>query len=213
LVELEKRFSQASVLELLQIQAAAKDSMLDRHAAAELAGRSPKYAEVREDLAEIVKFAQDQASSAAEPARGQLANAFQRAPIRECLVWLGKADDALSALIWKQIDGRIARADRARLGLYRDVAIECLEDDAAPDAERRAACDLLGRLDAPLVVEPLVEALPRLPRELWPAAGDVLRKLTKQDFGPRAGDGAAELSVAIKQWRAWIQSRAGAKEQ
>jgi len=205
LVELDKRFARASVLELLQAQAVVEDGSLIRHAAAELAARSPKYAEVREDLAEIVRFAQDPASPAAEAAQRQLANAFQRAPIRECLIWLDKGDDSLDALIWRQIDGRIARADRDRVAGYRNVAIESLLDDAAPPGQQQAAFDLLERLDASLVVGPLVDALPKLPRERWPAAGDVLRKLTKQDFGPRAGDGAGELSAEIKQWRTWIE--------
>jgi hypothetical protein len=205
LVELDKRFARASVLELLQAQAVVEDGLTARHAAAELAARSPKYAEVREDLPKIVEFALDPASPAAEAAQRQLANAFQRAPVRECLIWLDKGDDALDALIWRQIDGRIARADRDRLTGYRNVALESLLDDAAPPGQQQAALDLLQRLDASLVVGPLVDALPKLPRERWPAAGDVLRKLTKQDFGPRAGDGAAELSAEIKQWRTWIE--------
>ena len=205
IIELEKRFPQASVLELLQAQAAATDPAVIRRAAAILDARSPKFAEVRDDLAAIAKFARDDASPLAEPARRQLANAFQRAPIRECLVWLGKSDEALQKLIWQQIDGRIARADGARRKLYRDVALESLGDQKAATGQQRAACELLGRLDPPLVVASLVDALPRLPREVWPTAGEVLRNLTRQDFGPRPGDGAGELVGQEKQWRQWLK--------
>jgi len=203
--ELEKRFAKASVLELLQIQATVDDAAIDRRAAAELAGRSPRYSEVKDDLADIIKFAADDASPLSDPARRQLANAFQRAPIREILVWLGKVDANLQALIWRQVEGRIARADRSRRSLYRDVAIECLEGKIAERKEQRAACELLERLDASLVVGPLVEALPQLQREIWPRAGDVLRKLTGQDIGPHAGDGVGELIGETDQWRKWLE--------
>jgi len=203
--ELEKRFSKASVLELLEIQATLDDAAVDRRAAAELAGRSPRYAEVKDDMAGIVKFAADDSSPLSDAARRQVANAFQRAPIREVLVWLGKVGENLQALIWRQVEGRIARADRSRRSLYREVAIECLEDKSAERKEQRAACELLERLDASLVVGPLVEALPQLQREIWPRAGDVLRKLTGQDIGPHAGDGVGELIGETDQWRKWLE--------
>lgn len=204
-VELEKRFAKLGVLELLEIQAALDDAALDRRAAAELARRSPRYADVKDELAGIVKFAAGDASPLSDAARGQLVNAFQRAPIREVLVWLGKVDANLQALIWRQVDGRIARADRARQTLYRDSALECLQDKNAAQQEQLAACGLLERLEPALVVGPLVEILPRLNREIWPRTGDVLHKLTGQDIGPRAGDGVAELIGDVDRWRTWLK--------
>lgn len=204
-VELEKRFSKLSVLELLEIQAALDDAAIDRRAAAELARRSPRYADVKDELVGIVKFADDDTSPLSDAARGQLVNAFQRAPIREVLVWLGKVDENLQALIWRQVEGRIARADRPRQTLYRDAALECLQDKNTAQQEQRAACGLLERLEPALVVGPLVEVLPRLKREIWPRTGDTLRKLTGQDIGPHAGDGVAELIGEVDRWRTWLK--------
>jgi hypothetical protein len=53
----------------------------------------------------------------------------------------------------------------------------------------------------------LVDKLPTLPRELWPRCGGALRKLTRQDFGPRPGDGAAELNAALAKWRTWLEKQ------
>ncbi|HVX64156.1 MAG TPA: hypothetical protein VHC19_26270 [Pirellulales bacterium] len=208
LVDIQRRLGKASVLELMQVEASVGDPALERSARLELAGRSPRYADVKNDLDEIVKFAQSDRADLAKAAQRQIANAYQRAPMGACLTWLGKVQEPLRTLTWTQIDGRIARADRRRLSLYRDVAVERLQDAQAPAAEKQAALELLERLDPALAVGPLVEILPQLPRELWPPAGDVLRRLTHQDFGPRAGDGAAELSAELKKWRTWIEEHA-----
>lgn len=207
LVDLQRRLGEASALELMQVEASVGDPALERRARLELSRRSPRYSEVKNDLDEIVKFAESDRADLAKAAKRQIANAYQRAPMGACLTWLGKAREPLRTLTWTQVDGRIARADRQRLTLYRDVALEHLQDAQAPGAEKQAALELLQRLDPTLVVGPLVELLPQLPRELWPSTGDVLRRLTRQDFGPRVGDGAAELSAQLKQWRAWIDKQ------
>jgi hypothetical protein len=75
---------------------------------------------------------------------------------------------------------------------------------------RQAALELLARLKHLPAAGALIDLLPRLPRELWPAAGRTLEQITGQRFGPQAGDGAAEVSVAAKKWRAWLQ-QSGAK--
>ena len=46
-----------------------------------------------------------------------------------------------------------------------------------------------------------------MPRELWPRAGSFLELMTQASFGPKPGDGAAEVSVAVKKWRLWLKDR------
>jgi hypothetical protein len=175
--------------------------------AAELAKRSPKYADVKDELERIVAFLNSADADTARAAEQQAANAFQRAPMSECLRWLAVDDDRLRKLIWKQIEGRIARADEQRKAGYRQVALDELADGDSDAGSRLAAIELIERLRDPAAARPLVDLLPTLPRELWPRAGEALRKLTKQDFGPRSGDGAAELNAALAKWRSWLEKK------
>lgn len=201
---LAKTIRGQDVAGLLDMQQMFAGDPLAKSVAAELAKRSPKYAEVKDQLEKIIAFLGSSDAETARAAQRQTANAFQRAPIRECLRWLTVNDDGLRKLIWKQIDGRIARADAARKEGYRQVALEELVDDHNELGARLTAVELIERLNDPAAVQPLVEQLPLLPRELWPRCGEVLRKLTRQDFGPRPGDGAAELNAAVAQWRDWL---------
>jgi hypothetical protein len=204
--ELMKRIPRASIPELLQIVGVERGSRVGRPAAGELRRRSPKYAEVKDDLEAIVPFLKSSDETVAQEAQQQVANAFQRAPMGQCLPWLGRADDDLRQLIWKQIEGRIGRADPRRRASYLRTALDALRDNAAPVGQRTAALGLIDRLKDVSAAPTLIDVLPRLPRELWPAVGDTLRRLSGQSFGPRAGDGAAELSSALQQWRAWLEA-------
>jgi hypothetical protein len=118
---------------------------------------------------------------------------------------MGRRDPQLDALIWQQVDGRIDRADADRRAGYRDVALAVLEHGELNAASRTAALELLVRLDDARAVSPLVKLLPKMPRELWPRAGQTLRELSGEDLGPHPGDGAFEVLAAIKRWRAWLK--------
>ena len=72
---------------------------------------------------------------------------------------------------------------------------------------RRAAVELLGKLKDAGAVGQVAELLPELPRELWSETGELLRRLTGEDFGPRRGDGFAQVYEAAKQWKAWGQQK------
>ncbi|HVA48387.1 MAG TPA: hypothetical protein VNH11_18620 [Pirellulales bacterium] len=204
---LAKSIHSQSVAGLLDMQQLFAGDPLARTIAAELTKRSPKYADVKDQLEQIIAFLGSTDAETARAAERQAANAFQRAPIRECLRWLATDDDRLQKLIWKQIDGRIARADAQRESGYRQVAFEELADDDVERGSRLAAIELIERLADPASAGLLVDVLPKLPRELWPRSGEALRKLTRQDFGPRPGDGAAELNAALEKWRAWLSAR------
>jgi hypothetical protein len=172
-------------------------------AAAELGRRQPTYGEVKDHLPALRRLAGSADAAIALAARGQLVNGFQRAPMSHCLHWLGQGDAGLSELIWQQIDGRIARADDARRDEYRKVAAAVVGEDAFPPASKQAAIELLVRVGGDASAGQLIDLLLDLPRDLWPAAGQALKRLTGQDFGPRSGDGATQLFEAHRQWRAW----------
>jgi hypothetical protein len=205
-----KRLERASVAQLIELLEAAPDRSRRIAAAAELEKRWPTYADVQDHLAVLVRLAAGDDPIVAPAARTQLANAFQRAQISHCLHWLGQADEKLQGLIWEQIDGRIARADAARIDEYRKVAAAVLREKAFSLASRQAAIELLGRLKGKAAAGELIDQLLDLPRELWPPAGEALRRLTDQDFGPHPGDGIAQVVEAEKRWRAW-QKRPGGR--
>jgi len=205
-----ERASIAQLIELLELPDAAADRSRRSAAAAELDRRRPTYAEVQDHVAVLARLAAEGDPVVAAAARTQLANAFQRAPISHCLHWLGRADEKLQGLIWEQIDGRIARADAARLDEYRKVAAAVLRGSAFSLASRGAAVELLARLKGKAAAGELIGQLLDLPSELWPPAGQALRRLTGEDFGPRPGDGIAQVVEAEKRWRAW-QKRPGGR--
>jgi hypothetical protein len=206
--ELAERVPEASVLDLLIMKDKIEDPFFQRVTDTHLARRSPKYREVSRDLAEIWKLAQSPDSPVSKTARWHVENAFQRAPMSQCLLWIGRGGDQLDELIWKQIDGRIKRADANRRAGYRDVALAVLRADVDTDT-RLAALDLLDRLKDPQSIRPLIESLTRLPREVCPGVGELLRDMTGQDFGPRAGDSIVNVHVAASQWQKWWKTKGG----
>ena len=127
----------------------------------------------------------------------------------QVLKWLEDPTPAFQELVWQQVEGRIARADDNRKAGYRDVAMSVIGDKEWSDGSRKAGLELLQRLKDPASVGPVVELLPQLPRELWPATGSALRNITGQNFGPQSGDGAAEVVVAVKKWRTWLEQQKG----
>jgi hypothetical protein len=205
--QLQERARTATVLELLRALAATSDSTVVKTVRAELAGRSPTFKEVQEELPEIWKHARSDNSKVAQAAVEQMTNAFLRAPIGRCLDWLATEDKELRSLIWAQIDDRIGRADEAKRNNYAAAALAVLEDAQAEIGNRLAALELLGRLKDARHAPAIVELLARLPRDLWPQAGSTLRDLTGQDFGPHTGDGVAEVVAARNKWRQWLSSK------
>jgi hypothetical protein len=200
----------ASVLELLT----ALENSGDRNASAKLKQRldesSPTYSEVKPDLAEIWKRVGSDNRLVAEAAAAQMENAFWRAPTSECLRWLGQGDAQLNKLIWRLVEQRIQRAAAEapeRLAQYRDSALAILQEGEEPLAVRRAALELLLRLKDRQSAPAVVDVLPQLPRELWPAVGRTLRELTGEDFGPREGDGLVEMKVSHERWQRWLKKK------
>jgi hypothetical protein len=206
---LQKRLPEAGVLELLRAQATVSDATMAREIQTELGKQSPTFKEISEHLADIWKLAGSGNDKVSKAARRQVANAFQRAPIAQCLEWLGNKDEDLRTLIWEQIDGRIDRADEATKDKYAAAALTALEDSQTDATIRAAGLDLLARLKGRRHAAGIVDQLPKLPRELWPKAGSTLRELTGQDFGPRAGDGVAEVITARNRWREWLERNSG----
>lgn len=207
--EVQKRLSDASELELLEALASLDVSELRKDIVDSLAKRSPKYADVKADLAAIHKLANSPDSVVASAAREQLANAFVRAPINDALEWLGQGDAELNKLIWEQLDDRIGRADAARKEGYRDAALGVLGDGSANVARRSAAIDLLTRLKDRKAVGPVIDMIPLMPQELRPRAGKLLRDLTGQNIGPFVGDDTAKVAAAVAKWRQWFKANGG----
>ncbi len=205
--ELNRRIAAASILDLMRLVDKPPTEAVGLLAAKELSSRRPRYSEVYADLGAIWQYHESGNKYLVEMARWQAANAFQRAPMPHCLTWLGLENKPLNAIIWAQIDGRIKRADTERKAEYRQSALAALGDRKQKTPVRMAALDLLLRLNDPQAAAGVVEQLALLPRELWPKAGEVLRKITGQNFGPREGDDLAAVSVALKQWREWIKLR------
>ncbi|MCA9208959.1 MAG: hypothetical protein KDA55_11410, partial [Planctomycetales bacterium] len=100
--------------DLLEMLAADLDDRLLALVEQELARRSPTYADVQTMIEDFARHARSPDERVARYARAQLVNAFLRAPITQCLKWLGQGDEQLNAIIWKQVDVRIARADADR---------------------------------------------------------------------------------------------------
>jgi hypothetical protein len=202
-----KNLPAASVTELLGTMEEVSDAALKRSAAAELAKRSPTYASVSKELPSLVTFSRSADATVAKAAEGQLANAFQRAPMTHCLYWLGQKNSALNSIIWQQVDTRIARADAERRASYSQAALTAIGHKEASLETKKAGLQLLERMQDQDGARAVVDLLPQLPRDLWPAVGTSLEKITGQRFGPKTGDGAAEVTVSVKKWRDWFATK------
>ncbi|HWB12164.1 MAG TPA: hypothetical protein VG826_23255 [Pirellulales bacterium] len=82
-----------------------------------------------------------------------------------------------------------------------------IEDEGATSPERGATIELLGRLPGAGAAQAPIEALPGLPREDWAKARRTLEKLTAKRFGPKTGDGLAQVKGAQKKWGAWLDEQ------
>jgi hypothetical protein len=207
--EFRDRIPQATITELLQSQSATTDRNFRRRIRRELEQRGHQYSEIKQELLSLWELTQADDPDLAAAARSRVVNAFQRAPMSHCLLWIGEGNPGLTSLIWEQIDRRTARADADRRAAYRDSAVKVLGYDKAATASRSAAIELLERLDDRRAAGGVIDCLLDLPRELWPAAGGLLQQLTGQDFGPRAGDSAADALEAQKAWEAWWNENGG----
>lgn len=205
--ELRKRLPKLGIVELLRLLGTTDASDFRAELVAELDKRRPTFSDVKDQLEGIVAMAGSDDQEVAKAARGQLANAFQRAPIPHSLYWLGEADEPVARLIWEQIDGRIARADSARRAAYRESGLAVLAHRDFGTAGRKAALELLARLKDPAAVGPVAELLSELPRELWPAAGQALGAISGEDFGPHENAGIADVAKARKSWQAWAKQK------
>jgi len=203
--KLRHRVSEAGILDLMTALTTLDDSGLRGTLADELGRRSPKYNDIKGDLAEIAPLVGSSDRAVASAARQQVANAFQRAPMDHCLWWLGQLDAGVKPVVWEQIDGRIARADETRRAEYAQNALDVLTGKRfdGNEASQAAALDLLAKLKDRKGAKQLSELLLKLPREAWPKAGQTLRAITGQDFGPRAGDDIARVLEAQKSWEKW----------
>lgn len=201
----DEKIEAANVSDLLRARLGTDEPTLQSKIKSELKTRKPTYAEIKQELEEIWRLTASSDREVAAEAREHVAIAFQRAPIAECLRWMGGGDQRLNELIWEQVDGRIERAGADRRRGYGDTAVAVLEHDDFNSTSKTAALELLARLDDARAVKQLVDVLPKVPRELWPQVGGTLRELTGQDFGPHSGDGALEVLTAIKRWRAWLE--------
>ena len=171
----------------------------------ELRKRQPRYDEVKGDIARLREFALSDNERIAAYADWHLANAFKQAPISHCLYWIGQEDPELSALIWKQVDRRLELASEERKAAYAKTALAALRLKDISVPSQTACLEFLGRVKHRSAVKPLVDQLPLLQRELWPKAGDTLNRITGANYGPDAGAGVAEVTVAGKRWREWLR--------
>jgi len=191
----------AGLLKLLLVEHPSLHEAAER----ELRARKPTYSAVKDEIPEIREHAQAPNQRVAAYANYFLAKAFQEAPIAHCLHWLGKQDSALNAVVWKQLDARIAAADDATKTAYANTTLKAIQLADVDQPTKQACLELLGRLKSRDSVKPIVDLAPQLPRELWPMVGTTLRQISGQDYGPKPGAGVAELTVALKKWRDWLQ--------
>lgn len=202
--ELLHRVKEGRELDLVEVLETCKDNVVRAEAEAVLQGRKPTFAQLEPQVPGLVRLLDAKDTEAAEAARTQLERGFRIAPLGRCLAWLGREGTKLDELIYGQLDIKVdrARADRRREYLQKCLAV--LQDAGAGEGAHRGALRVLGRLGDPAAVAAVVEVLPKLSRKVWPAAGQALEEITGMSFGPKEGDGVAELMVSRKRWQEWL---------
>ena len=193
------------ISEIAKLQLLVEDAELQRSVDGELRSRSPSYKNIRGELLEIWGSANSPNKRVAGYAKYYVSAAFKEAPINHCLFWLGQADEQLVELIWTQVDARIAEGSPPQKMAFSATVFKAWEAKDLTDKNRRDCLTLLGRLKHRPSAKPLVDLLLTMPRPLLPAAGQALKAITGQNYGPNAGDGIAEVTVAAKRWREWIK--------
>lgn len=202
--ELMRRVKEGSELDLVQMLETCKNDALRAEAEAVLQGRKPTFAQLEPQVPGLVRLLDAKDTKAAEAARKQLERGFLIAPLGRCLAWLGSEGSKLDELIYNQLDIKVDRAQADRRGEYLQKCLAVLQDAKAGEGAHRGALRVLGRLRDPSAVEAVVDLLPQLPRKVWPAAGQALEQITGMSYGPKEGDGVAELTVARKRWKEWL---------
>ncbi len=211
IIEIGRRIPKATVLDLLMMMEVDADQKLTAAATRQLAEKSPRYSEAKEDLAAIWTFVDSNNKAVADGARQQVENAFLRAPISECLAWLNKVDSEQEQFLWKQIEAKVKRADASRKATYRQVGLLIVLDEEKrySVAQRSDAIEFLRRLGDRQALGEVIDHLTDLPQELWPSVGTMLRELTGQSFGPRRGDKVIDVFAAKKEWQRWWRANGG----
>lgn len=200
--DLLSQFSIAGLLDLMSLE----QPDIQSAAETELRARKLDYAAMKNEIQPIWSHAASDNKRVAQFANRLMELAFDDAPIGPCLYWLGQDNPTLHVVIWKQLDARIGKMDDESKSATAGLSIEALKlKDVGPPA-REAALELLARLKARSAVKDLVEMLPQMDRGLWPKTGETLRRITGVDYGPKAGDGVAQVTVAVKRWREWLKS-------
>ncbi|MCL6502930.1 MAG: hypothetical protein K6T86_09625, partial [Pirellulales bacterium] len=203
--ELERRVSEGTELDLVELLETSKSKTLRTTAETALKDRKPKFAQLEPQIRGLAKLLDARNLQAAQAARAQLERAFRIAPLSRCLAWLGKEGAKLDEVIYAQLDYKVDRAQPDRRQEYLQTCLAVVEDSKAPEAAQRGALRVLARLGERAAVKPLVDALPKLSRRLWPEVGKALQQLTGKDYGPKQGDGLAELNEARKKWQQWLR--------
>jgi len=203
--ELERRVSEGTELDLVELLETSKSKTLRTTAETALKDRKPKFAQLEPQIRGLAKLLDARNLQAAQAARAQLERAFRIAPLSRCLAWLGKEGPKLDEVIYAQLDYKVDRAQPDRRQEYLQTCLAVVEDSKAPEAAQRGALRVLARLGERAAVKPLVDALPKLSRRLWPEVGKALQQLTGKDYGPKQGDGLAELNEARKKWQQWLR--------
>ncbi len=202
--ELLRRVKEGTELDLVEMLEACENNALRAEVEAALQARKPRFAELEPQVPGLVKLLDAKNSKATEAARAQLERGFRIAPLGRCLAWLGREGTELDELIYGQLDVKVDRAQADRRRAYLQMCLDVLQDAKAGEGAHRGALRVLGRLGDRAAVAPVVEVLPKLSRKVWPAAGQALEQITGMSFGPKEGDGVAELTVARKRWQEWL---------
>lgn len=201
---LANQIEKADPLTLLSLMDRFDDDGLSKAAAKALASRSPEFSDLERDLAAIWSYRNAEKKEVRDAARRQFENAFLEAKMSQCLYWVAANDEEMAGVIWRQVDRKIAGASAGRLEIYRRVGEVFLTDKNTNQSLQTVGLELLRRMKGREAAAKVIDALPALPRKLWPDAGIALKELTGQDFGPKPGDGFAEVTAALKRWQQWL---------
>ncbi len=148
--------------------------------------------------------------------RKQVEAALGRGSLADYMAWLADGDAELNKSIMQKLGPRIEKATAAEKKELRDSAVASLADRGASKSEKITAVDVLRRVKDPDTARLVFAAIPekdqlkQIPLDLWPQVATMLRELTGQKFGPKAGERTLETVSQLKLWRKWVSSQSGA---